>query len=425
MGGVSVPSLSIGDVSVTEGNSGTTLATFTVTLSATSASTVTVNYATADGTATAGSDYGAGSGTLTFTPGTTTQSFSVQVFGDTTVESNETFTVNLSSPSNGTIGDGSGLGTIVNDDAALPTLSVGDVSQAEGNSGSSFMSFTVTLSAASASTVTVNYATSNGSAIAGTDYTGGSGTLTFAPGTLTQTFTVQIFGDTTVEPNETFNITLSSPINATIADGSGLGTIINDDASAGTISINDVSGPESAGNFVFTVTLSSPSTGTVTVNYATANGTARGGNGRNSDYRHKNGTLTFLAGETAKTISVRINDDVNVEPNETFYVNLSGSAGAAISDNQGIGTIVNDDSGGFGLRAEGYSASTSGVSYRQEALPTSTRRILTLGATKALEVLAEVESKANSAALPGLERAQAAIAAIISSEPETWRVIAS
>jgi len=113
-----------------EGNSGTTPFVFTVTLSAASASTVTVNYATADGTATAGSDYLATSGTLTFNPGVTTQPITVSVIGDTTVEPNETFFVNLSSPSNATIATGQGTGTIVNDDGAvaspptdIPTLS--------------------------------------------------------------------------------------------------------------------------------------------------------------------------------------------------------------------------------------------------------------------------------------------------------------
>jgi hypothetical protein len=125
-----LPTLSINNVSQNEGNSGTTPFTFTVTLSAASASTVTVNYATADGTATAPSDYASTSGVLTFNPGVTTQTVTVNVVGDTNVEPNETFTVNLSSPSNATIATGTGTGTIVNDDSAplgpnvvIPTLS--------------------------------------------------------------------------------------------------------------------------------------------------------------------------------------------------------------------------------------------------------------------------------------------------------------
>ncbi len=127
---VGPPTLSINNVSANEGNSGTTAFVFTVTLSAASTSTVTVNYATADGTATAPSDYAATSGTLTFAPGVLTQPISVNVNGDTTVEPNETFFVNLSSPTNATIAGATGTGTIINDDSApapptasIPTLS--------------------------------------------------------------------------------------------------------------------------------------------------------------------------------------------------------------------------------------------------------------------------------------------------------------
>jgi CSLREA domain-containing protein len=234
-GGPPLPTLSINNVSANEGNSGTTPFTFTVTLSAASASTVTVGYATADGTATAPSDYAAAAGTLTFAPGVTTQTVTVNVNGDTTVEPNETFTVTLSAPSNATIATGTGTGTILNDDsAALPTLSIANVSAAEGNSGTTPFTFTVTLSAASASTVTVAFATADGSAVAGSDYAATSGTLTFAPGVTSQTITVNVNGDTTVEPNETFVVNLSAPVNATLAVSQGVGTILNDDASAAT-----------------------------------------------------------------------------------------------------------------------------------------------------------------------------------------------
>jgi CSLREA domain-containing protein len=230
-GGVTTPSVSIGSVSQNEGNSGTTAFTFTVTLSAASASTVTVNFATADGTATAGSDYAATSGTVTFNPGVTTQPVTVNVNGDATVEPNETFTVNLSSPSGATIAGGTGTGTIVNDDAAgVPSLSINNVSHSEGNSGTTPFTFTVTLSAPSASTVTVAFATADGTATAGSDYAARSGALSFAPGATTQTVTVDVTGDTTPETTETFLVNLSAASNATIGSGSGTGTIVDDDA---------------------------------------------------------------------------------------------------------------------------------------------------------------------------------------------------
>jgi hypothetical protein len=153
------------------------------------------------------------------------------VVGDTNVEPNETFTVNLSSPSNATIATGTGTGTIVNDDAvSLPALSINNVSQNEGNSGTTAFTFTVTLSAVSASTVTVNFATADGTASAGSDYAATSGVLTFAPGVTTQTVTVNVTGDTTPEANETFFVNLSGAANATIATAQGTGTIVNDDS---------------------------------------------------------------------------------------------------------------------------------------------------------------------------------------------------
>jgi hypothetical protein len=227
------PTLAIDNVTANEGNSGPTPFVFTVTLSAASASTVTVNFATADGTATVASgDYMSTSGTVTFTPGQTSQPITVPVNGDTSVEPNETFFVNLTSPTNATIAVAQGTGTIQNDDAApLPTLSISSVAANEGNSGPTPFGFTVTLSAASASTVTVNFATADGTATtASGDYVATSGTLTFAPGETSKPVTVTVNGDTSVEPNETFFVNLTSPTNATIAVAQGTGTITDDDS---------------------------------------------------------------------------------------------------------------------------------------------------------------------------------------------------
>jgi hypothetical protein len=233
VGAAPLPTLGIADVSVAEGNAGTSTATFTVTLSAAAAGAVTVNYATADGTATAGSDYTAGSGTLTFAAGELTKTVAVTVSGDTAVEADETFGVNLSAASGATVADAQGVATITNDDVALPpplpTLSINDVTVAEGNAGAFAAVFTVTLSAASATSVTVNYASADGTAAAGNDYSAISGTLTFAPGDLTKTLNVNVKGDTVVEANETFTVGLSAAAGATIAKASGAGIVTNDD----------------------------------------------------------------------------------------------------------------------------------------------------------------------------------------------------
>lgn len=223
------PSLRISDVTLGEGNSGSTPFNFIVTLTPASTSTVTVNYATANGSALAGSDYTAlAPATLTFAPGETSKTLTVKVIGDTTVESNETFFVNLSGSTGAKIADGQGRGTILNDDG--PVLSISDFTKAEGQSGSSAFTFKVTLSRAAAVPVTVKYATSNDTALAGSDYVAVPlTTLTFAPGQTAKTITVSVMGDKTVERNELFNVNLSQSVGASIFKGRGVGTILNDD----------------------------------------------------------------------------------------------------------------------------------------------------------------------------------------------------
>ncbi len=231
-----VPTISVTDTSVLEGTGGVTTASFTVTLSKPTTRTVTVSYLTADGSATALQDYVNVGGTLIFNPGVTTQVIDVDVLGDTTIEPAETFTVTLSDPFGATIGRATATGTIVDDDdptvPTVPSASISNASVSEGASGATtVLSFTVKLSQASTSTVTLNYATSDGSATAGQDYKANSGTVTFTPGVVEQVIKVNVLGDASVEPNETFTVTLSNPAGATIADASALGTILNDDSS--------------------------------------------------------------------------------------------------------------------------------------------------------------------------------------------------
>ncbi|HVV37346.1 MAG TPA: Calx-beta domain-containing protein [Acidimicrobiales bacterium] len=221
------PSLSVGDVAVTETNSSSS-AVFTVSLSAAASNTVSVHYATKNKTAKAPADFTSTSGTLTFTPGQTSKTVTVPVAGDTLFETPETFLLNLTKPTGATIADAQAIGTINNDDP-MPTLAIADVSKAEGNSGSSTMTFTVSLSAPSGTATKVKWSTANGTATAGSDYTGASGTVSIPAGATSATFTVTITGDTAKEANETFLAKLSKPTNATIADGQATATITNDD----------------------------------------------------------------------------------------------------------------------------------------------------------------------------------------------------
>jgi hypothetical protein len=355
-----LPSLSINDVSLDEGNSGNTQFRFTVTLSAASSRAVHVDYATANGTATAGSDYNAASGKLTFPTGQTSQTFVVNVRGDTTPEPNETFFVNLTNPDNATIAKAQGTATIQNDDASpppptQPALSINNVSKKEGDSGTTDFTFTVSLSSpAGTGGVSFDIATADGTATtADNDYVAKSLTgQTIAQGGQSYSFTVQVNGDTTAEPDETFAVNVTAVTGATVADGQGTGTIQNDDQGGGgggttpSLSINDVTkaeGNSGTTDFVFTVTLSVATNKPVSVNYATANGTTNPATA-GSDYVAANGTLTIKGGDTTGQITIKVNGDTDAsEPNETFFVNLSNPVNATISDGQGLGTIQNDD----------------------------------------------------------------------------------
>jgi uncharacterized repeat protein (TIGR01451 family) len=341
--------LTIDDVSIAEGNAGTTDFAFTVSLSGPApAGGVTFDIATADNTATAPSDYASSSLTnQTIPAGSTSYTFHVSVNGDTTVESNETFFVNVTNVTGATLSDGQGLGTIQDDDAAF-VLAINDVSLAEGNGpGTAEFAFTVSLAPASGQQVTVDYATQNdtasgGATCPGPDYESQSDTLTFAPGETEKTITVEVCGDTTVEDNETFLVNLSNPTNAAIADAQGLGTIQNDDQPA--LSIDDVTQAEgNAGttDFAFTVSLSAPApTGGVSFDIQTANDSATAP----SDYSASSLTAqTIAAGSTSYTFHVSVNGDTTVEPTETFFVNVSNVTGATLADGQGQGTIQDDD----------------------------------------------------------------------------------
>src|SRR5262249_34996092 len=146
------------------------------------------------------------------------------------VEPDEDFFVLLSNPTNALIRDGKGEVLILNDDGGgLPSVSIADVKLNEGNTGTTTATFTATLSSVPRGMVTVNYATVDGSAKAGSDYVANKGMLTFQPGTTTQTVSVMVNGDSMAEPTETFFVVLTNPVNATIDKGRAVGVIINDD----------------------------------------------------------------------------------------------------------------------------------------------------------------------------------------------------
>jgi hypothetical protein len=329
--------ISIGNATVTEGNTGTSNAVFDVTLSQASTQTITVDFATANGTASAGSDYVAATGTLTFAPGETTKQIVVDVVGDLSPELHETFSVTLSDAVNAVIDGGVGAGQIRNDDTAVIPGSFPLVSEGQA------AVFGVRLSHAVDHVVTVDYATQDDTAVAGLDYEAASGTLVFAPGdTAPRQVVVATIDDGVDEATERFLLV----VDASGAVGNPPGPLsfasIIDNDPAPTVSIGDVTVQEgNAGTTqaLFTVSLSEASGQVVTVGYATADGTALAG----SDYAAAMGTITFAPGETTKQIVVDVAGDLHPEAHEIFTVTLSDAANAVIDDGVGTGEIRNDD----------------------------------------------------------------------------------
>jgi hypothetical protein len=353
------PLITINDVTVTEGNAGTTVATFTVNLSAAYGQAVTVHYDTADGNATvADGDYQGKSETLTIASGQTSNTFTVTINGDRIGESNESFYVQLSDPINAFIADSTGAGIIMNDEPRV-SIDDGPIGVIEGNSGTTNAVFMVRLSAVYDAPLSVNFSTAEGdtdtwswcdyygncspppAATSGTDFQAASGTLTFAPGETSKTIPIAIYGDRLGEPDEYFSVNLSASSADTIGAGHAVGIIINDERYASISSGPSVlEGNKATASVTFMVALSAASDGPVTVTYATADGSATVSGG---DYQAKTGTLIFGIGETSKTITVLVNGDRLGENDESFTVSLTGTIGAVITNGTAYGYIRDDE----------------------------------------------------------------------------------
>jgi len=354
------PVVSVANASVVEGNGGSAVASFVVSLSRAATAPVTVRWATANGTATAGSDYTAGSGTVTFAAGVTSQTVAVNVTGDTAVEADETFTVTLSSPSGATLGTATATGTIRNDDAtALPTLTISGISSVpEGNSGFASANFDVFLSAASATPVTVQYVTGISSvspATAGEDYVAITTpkTLTFNPGETRKTAQVSVIGDTKVEPDERFTVTLSNPSGATIARATADATIRNDDSppvvslSPATLTVDEGNTGTTKATLTVALANGAIATSDVTVNYATTAGTAKADTDFVSIPVNSPESVTILKGSNSATFYVRVIGDYAKESDETFTVALTSASLATLgAAKSATVTIRNDDVAG-------------------------------------------------------------------------------
>jgi hypothetical protein len=316
--------------------------TFTVSLNAPSTQTVSVNYNNSNLTAANGSDYLARTGTLVFAPGQTTQTVTLSVLDNSTQENTEFMTLNLVGAVNGTIVREFGIGTLVDNDSTsgTPAIRVGDqvVDEAAGT-----VTVTLTLDKPSVGNVSVSYATADGTAQAGSDYTAsGSHSISFLPGEVAKTITIDLTNDGSTEPGEFFDLLLSSPVGATVPDTNARIFISPSDAAtvaAPLIAVSDASAGESDGYLEFVVSLSAPSNNTVTVNYSNGNLTAANG----SDYQALSGTLSFAPGQTTQVVRIPVLDNSTHENAEFMTLNLSGAVNGTIVRQAGWGSITDND----------------------------------------------------------------------------------
>ncbi len=360
------PTLAVSSPVVAEGSG---FAVFTVSLSNPSTQATTVSLATTAGSATAGADYSAtlevstdggttwaAASSASIAAGATSVLVRAPIVGDTLDELDEGFTLTATRTA-GATGNASATGSAtITDDDATPTLSIGDVTV---NEAAGTATFTVTLSAASGLPVSASFATTNGSATAGADYTATSGTLNFAPGVVSQTITVPITNDVVYEGSESFTVALSAPVNAAIGDGSAVGTITDDGTGSGggdndtpTLIVSSPVVPESGGFAVFTVGLSNASTQDTTVSLATTAGTATAG----ADYSALEVSIdggstwsaassaTIAAGNASVLVRAPIVADTLDELDEGFSLTATRTAGATSNASAtGSATITDDD----------------------------------------------------------------------------------
>lgn len=345
-----LPLVSIAPASVVELDTGVRALTLPLSLDHAATENIIVFYDTSDGTAEAGSDYTATSGSITVQSGDVSASISIDTLGDTDVENTEDFLVTLTSVQGpALLGLASASGSILDNDGpeGAPQLSGSSVGVTEGDAGTTVLNFTIFLSRVVPDDVRVDFATMDGSATAGQDYVAAAGTAVIAGGSTSVIVPVTVNGDTDEESNETFSLLLS---NASAGIGiltpSIAGSIVDDDTPSQTpsrITISDASvleGDSGLTDLVFSVTLDMAATATITADFATEDSSALAG----SDYEAASGTVTFVPGETATSLTVAVIGDTFSEDDEAFRVRLSNITGdATFARSLANGRILTDE----------------------------------------------------------------------------------
>ena len=345
-----LPDVSINDVNVNEGDSGSVNADFTVTLSAPSTHRVTVSYSTADGTASQNTDYVARTASVVFQPGETSKTASIEILGDTVDEFSETVKLNLTNVDVGTIVRSQGIATIVSNDPP-PTISVMNNNVVEGDGAGNSVAFLITLSQPSEKPISIDFATADGTAVAGADYVASSGTVSIPAGLPGTRVNVPIIADIIEEPTEAFTLNLSNPVNVAINDGQASATIFDDDEPGIRLqSAQQFTNESIIGLNVFVIRkgdLSVPAT----IDYQTSDSgssspcnSTTGQASSRCDYLTTLGQLQFAPGEFFKTIRIPIVNDVFNEGPEIFSLTLSNPSGAPLlTPSSTVVTIIDND----------------------------------------------------------------------------------
>jgi Ca2+-binding RTX toxin-like protein/Tol biopolymer transport system component len=314
-----------------------------------------VDYTVAVGTASGFVDVSLSSGTVFFAPGgVSSATIAIPIVGDRLVEPDEDFTVsilNVISGSDGaTIGTGTAQGVILNDDVLTFDIAADAPGLAEGDSGVTPYTFTVTRSGDALGESTVAWMVQDdGSATPDVDFISSSGLLTFGFGETTQTITVQVIGDGRVEADESFTLTLFDAVGAEIGTGSAQGVILNDDASIVSIAADApavLEGDDGVTPYSFTVTRSGDTSDVATAFYSVQSGTAS-----SADFFAFPGVVVFNPGETTQTITVQVIGDTVVEGDESFTVFLAAGEGVTLGTDTAEGVILNDDVATYSIAA--------------------------------------------------------------------------
>ncbi len=337
-----------GVVRALEGDAGLASMEVPVSLSVASAQTVTAAWTTLLGFTSANEDdMVQASGTVTFEPGEVNKTITLDVYGDTVFEADDTVVVSFTNPTGGaTIGGFWGLGfAVVQNDDAAPVLEPAFVSVVEGDTASTLLDFTVDLVGQTELPVTVEWSANDFEATAGSDFTAASGSLTFEPGVASKTIQLEVLGDETFEGDEAFSVQLQNPQNASLGGYFGFGSVtILDDEAVPKIVPGGVQQDEGTGTtttFSVPIALTVPSQSVVTVSWSTLDyeATAPG------DYVAASGSVTFEPGQTLATIDLVVVADAEPEPTELALISLSNAVGANIGGYWGLGFVFiqNDD----------------------------------------------------------------------------------